>query len=154
MGPRTERTDYDDGGWAEIQYNGDQIDGLWTVYFAGGKRKWEREYREGNQHGYEREWTEDGQLIDEKYFRDDELHGSWRIWYPNGQLKQEIQFEDGQQEGQNTWWDEDGNIIAQGTITNGVYDGSFLMDVWNEETATEKEMVVQFKHGQRITPLG
>jgi antitoxin component YwqK of YwqJK toxin-antitoxin module len=153
MDRRTERIDYDDAGWAEIQYVGDDIDGLWTVYFASGKKNWEREYTSGQQHGYERQWSQDGQLIDEKHFRNGQLHGRWRIWYLNGQLNQESHFENGDQEGQATWWDEDGSIIAQGRITNGVYDGSFVMDVWDEESETEKEMVVQYRNGQRITPL-
>lgn len=153
VGRRTERRDYDEGGWAEIEHVGDEIDGLWTVYFANGEKNWQREYTAGKQHGYERTWTEDGLLIDEKYFRNGQLHGCWRIWYVNGQLWQESQFENGQQAGQQTWWDEQGAVDAQGDIRNGVHEGTFIIDVWHPQTDGIKEMVVEYQHGKLISPL-
>jgi antitoxin component YwqK of YwqJK toxin-antitoxin module len=88
MERRTERVDYGRGGWADIQYAGEQLDGLWTVYHRNGIKRWEREYVAGSQNGYARTWDKAGRLIDEKWFLDGKLHGAWRIWDSSGVLRQ------------------------------------------------------------------
>ena len=91
------KTRYGDGAWAEIQYLGEEMDGLWTVYYPNGKKNWEREYANGMQHGYERHWSRTGRLIEEKFFCEDKLHGPWRTWLANGNLKSELFFKMGRE---------------------------------------------------------
>jgi hypothetical protein len=94
---RTEKQRYGDGAWAEIEYLGDELDGLWTVYYPNGKKNWEREYAKGMQHGYERHWSRTGTLIEEKFFCEDKLHGPWRTWFADGRPKSETFFEMGKE---------------------------------------------------------
>lgn len=78
------RTDYDDGGWCEQQYVDGKLHGRWTVYYASGRKNWEREYQRDRQEGYERNWDEVGNLREEKWYHLGVLHGPWRKWDANG----------------------------------------------------------------------
>jgi len=153
MERRTERIDYRRNGWAEIQHLGDQKDGLWTVYRKDGSKHWEREYVTGQQNGYERTWDEGGRLIDEKWFLDGELHGVWRIWGSSGVLRQLSTFVRGEQDGLQSWWDEAGNVVAQGTVTAGVREGTFVAAVCNAAETATKRMVLEWRGGQLLTDL-
>jgi antitoxin component YwqK of YwqJK toxin-antitoxin module len=153
MDRRIERIEYPDNGWAEIQYAGDERDGLWTVYRADGSKDWERQYVAGRQSGYERTWDEVGYLIEEKWFLDGLLHGSWRTWDSSGVLRRHYQFVKGQQEGLQSCWDETGNLIAQGTITAGLREGTFVADVLNASETATKRMVLEYRQGRLLTDL-
>ncbi len=153
MERRTERKDVRRDGWAEMQFLGEQMDGLWTRYRKDGSKHWEREYVAGQQNGYELTWDERGRLIDEKWFLDGELHGPWRIWDSTGVFRQHSNFVQGEQEGLQSWWDAAGNPIAQGTITTGVRAGTFVADVLNEAETATKRMVMEWRDGQLISDL-
>ena len=57
------------------------------------------------------------------------LHGTWRTWDATGVLRQEFNFVNGKPEGPQSNWDERGQLIARGTVTQGVREGTFVIDV-------------------------
>jgi antitoxin component YwqK of YwqJK toxin-antitoxin module len=154
MERRTERLNHDRGRWSEIEYLGDLEDGLWTVFRKDGSRDWARQYVAGVQQGYQRSWTTTGELLEEKWFRDGQLHGTWRVWDAAGVLRQESHFLEGEPEGLQLNWDEQGQLIARGTITDGLRDGTFVIDLMNAEETASKRMVVEFRAGKLISDLG
>ncbi|WP_425618488.1 toxin-antitoxin system YwqK family antitoxin [Anatilimnocola sp. NA78] len=79
-----ERLDYADGGWCEQEYVDGKLHGRWTVYFATGRKSWERDYQRGRKEGYERTWDESGNLREERHYHLGCLHGWWRRWDDNG----------------------------------------------------------------------
>ncbi len=78
--PETRTIRYDDGRWCEQEYLGDKLHGRWTVYYANGRKEWERLHENGRKEGYFRRWDTAGRLVEEMWFHLDELHGRWRRW--------------------------------------------------------------------------
>lgn len=50
-------------------------------------------------------------------------------------------------------WDERGQLIARGTVTQGVREGTFFIDVLNADETATKTMVVEFRAGKPLTAL-
>ena len=51
---------YPQGKWAEIQKENGKNHGSWIVYRKDGSKDWERFYKNGEKHGPERSWYENG----------------------------------------------------------------------------------------------
>jgi hypothetical protein len=71
---------YDDGRWCEQQYVDGKLHGTWTVFFADGRKEWERQHARDHKEGYFRRWDKAGRLIEEQWYHLDEPHGRWRRW--------------------------------------------------------------------------
>jgi len=64
-------------------------------------------------------------------------------------LRQEFNFVNGKPEGPQSNWDERGQLIARGTVTQGVREGTFVIDVLQAEQTATKTMVVDFRATSR-----
>jgi hypothetical protein len=71
---------YDDGRRCEQQYVDGKLHGTWTVFYANGRKEWERQHANDRKEGYLRTWDKSGRLIEEMWFHLDELHGRWKRW--------------------------------------------------------------------------
>jgi hypothetical protein len=69
-------------------YQGIPFEGIAEEYL-NGNLVLRHEYKNGLAHGFQREWSPDGQLAIECHCCLNQLHGYSRSWYPNGQLKSE-----------------------------------------------------------------
>lgn len=147
---KTERVDYEDGGYAEIQKLDGQNHGWWIVYNANGSKRWERHYQNGKQDGPERAWFPNGQLKEEWNYKNDELNGSWKTWHPNGQLKNECYFTDGEKDQHDRWYDPDGNLVAEQTIIDGVQHGTEVCTAFDEETGEEATGIIEYNQGKYV----
>jgi hypothetical protein len=78
---------YDDGRWCEQEYVNGKLHGRWTVFYANGRKHWERQLSNGRQEGYQRTWDETGRLVEEQWYHLGELHGSWRRWTDAGEAE-------------------------------------------------------------------
>ena len=145
---RTERIDYDNGGWAEIDYLGDQRHGLWTVYYANGQKNWERELVHDRREGWQRSWAEDGTLLEEHGYHLGVPHGPWRYYYSNGVPKSETTFQFGYQHGRCACWNEAGELTAEGEYQDGEpWCGRFLLGVWDREAREVRETLKEYRDG-------
>jgi antitoxin component YwqK of YwqJK toxin-antitoxin module len=78
-----------------------------------------KRYRIGGEIVGERLFYKDGQLADERLYRNKKLHGIWRQFHPNGELFAERPYRDGQMDGTFRFWDENGKLFAESVMKNG-----------------------------------
>jgi antitoxin component YwqK of YwqJK toxin-antitoxin module len=147
---QTERIEYEDGGYAEIQMLNGENHGWWIVFRADGSKHWERHYQNGKQHGPEREWFPDGKLDHEWNFVGGELNGPWKTWHANGQIKNDAYFTNGEKDLYDRWYDPDGALVAEQRIFKGVKHGTQVCTVYDEDTCKETTGVMEFKDGTRV----
>lgn len=86
-----------------------------------GKLGMENNYVNGEKHGVQRVWHQDGEtLMVEANFRKGELHGVGRKWDENGNLSFEENYHEGELHGVQKTWDKNGNLTREETYINGV----------------------------------
>ena len=73
--------------------------GKWKSYHANGQLSCESEYRNGELHGRQTCWYDDGVVESETDFEDNLNHGALRYYFRNGQLNEESHYLDGEQSG-------------------------------------------------------
>jgi len=67
----------------------------------------------------QRQFYADGQLGDERLYKNKKLHGIWRQWHNNGKLFAERPYRDGQMDGTFRFWDEDGKLLGESEMKAG-----------------------------------
>ena len=55
-------------------------------------------------------WYEDGQIKEERNFKNNKQHGKWTVWYDNGQKWGTGEFKDEVEVGHWIWWHKNGDI--------------------------------------------
>ena len=75
--------------------------------------------KNGQKHGLNRRWHENGQLMYECPWKNGQKHGCDRAWYQNGQLKYEGTWKNGQEHGKIRWWSENGQLMYEQNWENG-----------------------------------
>ena len=95
-------------------------------------------------HGLFKSFYENGQKLNEFYYKDGKIDGLNTYWYENGQKEQELTFKAGKVEGLRTDWYENGNKRLEGTYKDGKLDG--LWSQWWENGVKMSE--VTFKKGK------
>ena len=95
-------------------------------------------------HGLFKSFYENGQKLNEFYYKDGKIDGLNTYWYENGQKEQELTFKAGKAEGLRTDWYENGNKRLEGTYKDGKLDG--LWSQWWENGVKMSE--VTFKKGK------
>ncbi len=83
-----ETKQYDENGVQIGSYIMEYGTGTDLWFYAAGVLSEEREYRDGQRHGYERWWSGDNQTIDqESHFWNDIEHGIFRAWNAQQKLR-------------------------------------------------------------------
>jgi len=140
-------------------------DGTWREYHDNGKLACVSEYREGEQHGRQTRWYEDGTLESEVNFEDNHPHGLARYYHPNGVLREETEYEYDFRNGRCTVWDESGTIIASGTYKDDQpVDGTFVVyeeiepspdlpmfEDYMDAVINRRSAVVTYRNGQFVS---
>jgi len=115
--------------------------GLRTWWYPNGRKRSERNYKDGKKHGLQTEWDKDGQKKRETNYKDGKLVSALS-WLPDGskcpltnikegngllvaygmneQNRTETTFKDGKQHGLETRWGKDGNVTSQTKWVNGI----------------------------------
>jgi antitoxin component YwqK of YwqJK toxin-antitoxin module len=99
----------------------------------------------------ERLFFKNGNLAEEKSFRNDKLHGIWRQFHLNGKRAAERPYRDGVMDGTFRFFDEDGDLLGESLIKNG----SGLLHEFQNEALTVSDRDVPFVkseiHGTRTS---
>ena len=93
----------------EKNYKDGKPDGLWTWWHSNGKKSRVESFKDGIEHGLITIWYENGQKKYEGTYKDGKEDGKWTGWYESGQKRGEATFKDGE-EIPKKCWDEDGNV--------------------------------------------
>jgi antitoxin component YwqK of YwqJK toxin-antitoxin module len=93
----------------------------------------------------QRLFYENGQLADEKLYRDAKLHGIWRQYAPNGKLVGERPYRDGQMDGTFRFWDENGKLVRESVMTKG----TGLLREYGGETSRSLDAETRYVDGKK-----
>ncbi len=91
--------------------------------------------------GQFRSQYENGQLKDERNWKDGKPDGLWKDWHENGQLKMECDYKDGSRQGIYKAWYEDGQIKEEKTYVNGEADGLYRQWYKNGQLSQECTLI-------------
>ena len=91
----------------EWYYKNGFQEGISIGFWPNGSKKSQRTYHLGKLHGKSKTWYSDGKLAGERYYRENMKHGLWRDYYPNGQVWKEIIYNYGKTS-DCRYWQEDG----------------------------------------------
>jgi hypothetical protein len=104
-------------------------DGIWHSYGPAGKLKSQTHYRDGEHHGRETCWYDDGTLKSELDFVANHVKHS-RRYHSNGVLKEEAEYGHNDfRDGLCSVWDERGTLIARGIYKDDLpWNGTFIVE--------------------------
>ncbi len=121
----------------EIQnYLNGKEHGIWKQFYENGQLRESRFFKEGKKEGQYLAWWPDGSPQKEYYFENGEYEGTCKEWYQNGQLFREFNYHIGQEEGSQKMWKGDGKIESNYEIREGRRFG--LLGTKNCTSAWEK----------------
>jgi hypothetical protein len=95
------------------------LSGQSRAFYASGKIRWTRDYRNGKKDGVHVGWWENGRKMFEYRFRKDLYDGSVREWYADGKIAKEMHYEYGVESGLQRAWRENGTLYANYEARNG-----------------------------------
>jgi antitoxin component YwqK of YwqJK toxin-antitoxin module len=84
--------------------------GLWTAWYAGGRKRCECAYIDGKPDGKWTYWYDSGLKTTEIDYAKGKIHGKHTIWHPNGKKASEGEYVDDRIRGSWTYWDEQGKL--------------------------------------------
>ncbi len=94
-----------------LAYHGGEVfTGKATSHYPNGQLASEVSYYQGQRHGLEASWFEDGARKFEGRFQTNELVGVFEEWYQNGQRKSQEVWQRGKRHSIMEW-DENGNLL-------------------------------------------
>ena len=79
-------------------------------YYSNGCLRAQNVFIDGQRHGLQRWWFQDGRLAEEDPMCLQQHHGYHRVWHPNGNLQSEVHWENGIAVSRK-YWDEHGNSV-------------------------------------------
>lgn len=99
---------------AKRAFKDSKRDGQWTAFDSTGEKSVsEQFYVTGKPDGVWKTWHDNGQLAQERPFKDGKLNGVVTEWDKEGVKRGEASFVDGKQEGKTTVWTPDGKVIVR-----------------------------------------
>ena len=126
-------------GWLTYITNQDTpFTGKAVSFYANGQMKEERNYKDGKYHGLRTEWYENGQMRGEVRWKNGKHDGLWTWWYENGQMRGEENWKDGKLDGLRTLWYENGQKEAEGNFKDDNYHGLWTYWYKNGQKSSEK----------------
>ena len=126
----------------EASIKDDKVNGKWTEWHKNGQKKFEVSYRNNNFYGKAIKWHKNGQISSEGYYLDREFgmrDAKWTEWSRNGHIYSERFYKEGKLDGKSTMWYEDGQIYSERFYKDGKLDGKST--VWNENGQIDLERI-------------
>lgn len=96
-----------------------KAEGIHRHWYADGRRKEIRRYRNGWQEGRQQGWFADGKAAFVYHFRNDVYHGNRKEWLPDGRLVFDGNYHNGQEDGPQRQWFADGSLKANYVARKG-----------------------------------
>ena len=97
--------------------------GLDRGWFLNGQLSEERHWKNGQKDGLESWWHHNSQLRWQRHWKNGQQDGLNRGWYLNGQLAWEEHWKNGQKHGQKRGWFNNGQLYLEEHWKNGQLDG-------------------------------
>jgi len=120
------------------------LNGIVSFKYENGQLKDERNYKDGNLYGLFRMWYKNGQLIKEVNNKNGSPDGLYRGWYENGQLKFECDYKNGLYKK----WHENGQLKSQVNLNSGLdpscHEGTprdGLQRAWYKDGQLQHELI-------------
>lgn len=105
---------------SSIMYFADgKEDGEWKRWYDNGQLMENRFYRKGTKIGKLAQWWPDGKPKILYFFESGEYEGECKEWYADGKQAKIMHYIDGHESGSQKWWWEDGRIRANYVVING-----------------------------------
>jgi len=124
--------------------------GKWMRWYESGKKKAERNYKDGLGHGKYINWYENGQKEQEEQWRDGTLHGTVTCWYENGRKQEEVDLRHGKKHGKRILWYEDGQKYKEGEYAEGQLNGKNIGWYESGQKRYENDYLNGKAHGKVI----
>jgi antitoxin component YwqK of YwqJK toxin-antitoxin module len=117
---------YDDKGNSQVK----EGTGSFTTYYNKTKVRTRGAYKNGKKEGDWKWYHRYGEYFNEvASYKEGNLHGENIVWYENGNKKFEGVYEDGDLEGKAKWYYWDGQLDEEGVYKNGKYSISNSWDI-------------------------
>ncbi|QVW24564.1 toxin-antitoxin system YwqK family antitoxin [Pseudomonas hormoni] len=68
---------------------------------------------QGREQGDFKEWHKNGQLKEQKTYKDGKLEGALRTWYDDGQMNTSVEYKDNLTQGPGRFWAQDGSLTLE-----------------------------------------
>lgn len=98
-----------DGEYEHVFQNG-KSDGEYRMWYIDGTIRTRDFYKNGSREIH-RSWHENGQFMEETFYRGEKLVGKWRSYYGNGHPLVQVFYRDGNIDGENRQWEINGCLI-------------------------------------------
>jgi antitoxin component YwqK of YwqJK toxin-antitoxin module len=120
--------------------NGNQIqDGMFTAWYANGRKKEEVPYKNGKKFGIAVCWYDNGNKMHEVTFMDGKENSVATTWYINGKKMQEVLYKNGIEQGMLNGWYENGQKKEEIPFKDGRKNGTAVF--WFEDGRKKQEVI-------------
>ncbi|MCB1137360.1 MAG: hypothetical protein KDK23_01340 [Leptospiraceae bacterium] len=104
-----------------MYYKGKPFNGIMRTELPGGWR--ETPYVNGQIHGVEHDWYDDGRMASERPHTRNKRIGIHRAWYPSGKMRFYYEYQDGHLHGESFSWHSNGNLYGYARYEHGQLRG-------------------------------
>ena len=143
-----------DSGFANVQdtiyYQNKRFSGIQFALYPNGDTAFVKPCYEGLEEGISKQWYENKQLAEERFYIAGKKEGVHKGWWPDGKLKFSYEFNDGEFNGTVKEWYNNGRIFKTFHFINGHEEGSQKMWWINGKTRSNYEI----RNGRRYGLLG
>ena len=87
--------------------------GVWRTWYPSGRRMNEVGFRNGREHGFERDFYPDGKRWSEGRYVNGRLEGDWTLWAPDGNRRLQSPHEKGLAHGRELRWERSGSEVHE-----------------------------------------
>jgi len=115
--------EYFDGGEVKSNsksYKEGQLHGQQQIYFNNGQMKADTKFKDGLASGAQSLWYENGQLWSEASWKDGKFNGTVMSWRENGQPDTEEHYKDDILHGVKKMWYKNGRLRFEGNFKDGI----------------------------------
>jgi antitoxin component YwqK of YwqJK toxin-antitoxin module len=116
-----------------------------TAQRRGGQQKYKYNIVNGQEHGLQEIWYENGQRWSKHNYVDGQKHGVQEFWYPNGQLKDKGNYVNGQRHGLREEWYRNGQQRYKKYYLDGVEKSQQAYQTYIEKLTPEIQATTDFE---------
>ena len=147
-GRRVARVHWGEGGVCEWEQHFDdqgKLHGVELYRHESGRIKWKARWMHGLQHGWTRQWAEDGELVSETRF----VRGTGvDVWCDRSMVSEVRQMRDGDLDGLEQWWADARRVWLEGHWSRGEEHG--IWREWNAASRLRRGFPRYFVHGEQV----
>lgn len=108
------------------------ISSMSSEYHSSDYSHWDEE---GLREGEFKRWYGNGNIREQKFYRNGKLEGSYKSWYENGQISSHGFYKNGKWDGERRVWNYSGNLMMQAFYRNDDAEG--MVKCWHSNGIPE-----------------